>query len=201
MVQPDGIVTDWLIESVCVVPYPSIHASQVPPWAGSLGPFCPMTAGVEDHTVAPDSKPGLPSFWPGLAQPPPCGLTVQENDVLPDWVPLVAVTVTVDVPAVVGVPLITPVDEFTSDVRFMVYIGRTPHKERVAGPEKARAKADEFGREVIRQFEQDIEIWRHQRYSDPPALATDEYEGFTAIRKWAKQFYPEASVSQEGPRQ
>jgi 3-ketosteroid 9alpha-monooxygenase subunit A len=82
---------------------------------------------------------------------------------------------------------ITPIDEFTSDVRFMVYIGRTPHRD----PDRAAAKADEFGREVIRQFEQDIEIWQHQRYSDPPALAADEYEGFTAIRQWAKQFYPD----------
>jgi phenylpropionate dioxygenase-like ring-hydroxylating dioxygenase large terminal subunit len=82
---------------------------------------------------------------------------------------------------------ITPVDECTSDVRFMVYIGRTPGKE----PVRAEAKAQEFGGEVIRQFEQDVEIWQHQRYSDPPALATSEYEGFTAIRKWAKQFYPD----------
>ena len=82
---------------------------------------------------------------------------------------------------------ITPIDDFTSDVRFMVYIGRTPHKD----PVRAEAKATDFGREVIRQFEQDIEIWQHQRYSDPPALATSEYEGFTAIRKWAKQFYPD----------
>jgi 3-ketosteroid 9alpha-monooxygenase subunit A len=82
---------------------------------------------------------------------------------------------------------ITPIDDFTSDVRFMVYIGRTPHKDAV----RAEVKAQEFGREVIRQFEQDIEIWQHQRYSDPPALATSEYEGFTAIRKWAKQFYPD----------
>ena len=82
---------------------------------------------------------------------------------------------------------ITPVDESTSDVRFMVYIGRTPGKD----PARAELKAREFGQEVIRQFEQDIEIWRHQRYSDPPALATAEYEGFTAIRKWAKQFYPD----------
>jgi 3-ketosteroid 9alpha-monooxygenase subunit A len=86
---------------------------------------------------------------------------------------------------------ITPVDECTSDVRFIVYIGRTPGKGAGAGLEKAQAKAQEFGREVIRQFEQDVEIWQHQRYSDPPALATSEYEGFTAIRKWAKQFYPD----------
>jgi len=82
---------------------------------------------------------------------------------------------------------ITPVDESTSDVRFMVYIGRRPGKD----PERAESRAREFGQEVIRQFEQDIHIWSHQRYSDPPALAPDEYEGFTAIRKWAKQFYPD----------
>jgi 3-ketosteroid 9alpha-monooxygenase subunit A len=82
---------------------------------------------------------------------------------------------------------ITPVDECTSDVRFMVYIGRTPGKD----PVRAERRAVEFGGEVIRQFEQDVEIWQHQRYSDPPALAADEYAGFTAIRKWAKQFYPD----------
>lgn len=82
---------------------------------------------------------------------------------------------------------VTPVDESTSDVRFMVYIGRQHGKD--LGRAESRAK--EFGREVIRQFEQDIEIWQHQRYSDPPGLTSNEYEGFTAIRKWARQFYPD----------
>ena len=44
---------------------------------------------------------------------------------------------------------------------------------------------------MIRQFTQDIHIWSHQRYSDPPALAPPSTEGFTAIRKWAMQFYPD----------
>lgn len=82
---------------------------------------------------------------------------------------------------------VTPVDERTSDVRFMVYIGRTPGRDDQRAEDKARL----FGEEVIRQFTQDIHIWSHQRYSDPPALATAEYEGFTAIRKWAMQFYPD----------
>ena len=69
----------------------------------------------------------------------------------------------------------------------MVYIGRTPGKD----PPRAETKAREFGEEVIRQFTQDVHIWQHQRYSDPPALASAEYEGFTAIRKWAMQFYPD----------
>lgn len=84
---------------------------------------------------------------------------------------------------------VTPVDERTSDVRFMVYIGRP--KNAFKDPERAAAKARQFGEEVIRQFTQDIHIWSHQRYSDPPALAGSEYEGFTAIRKWATQFYPD----------
>jgi 3-ketosteroid 9alpha-monooxygenase subunit A len=82
---------------------------------------------------------------------------------------------------------ITPVDEYTSDVRFMVYIGRTPGKD----TERAATKAADFGDEVIRQFRQDIHIWSHQRYSDPPALTGAEFSGFTAIREWAKQFYPD----------
>jgi hypothetical protein len=82
---------------------------------------------------------------------------------------------------------ITPVDEFTSDVRFTVYIGRTPDKD----TPRAEAKAQEFGQEVIRQFSQDVDIWSHQRYSDPPALSPSEFEGFTAIREWARQFYPD----------
>jgi 3-ketosteroid 9alpha-monooxygenase subunit A len=86
---------------------------------------------------------------------------------------------------------VTPVDENTSDVRFTVYIGRTPGKSDPARQERARTKAQEFGQDVIRQFSQDIYIWSHQRYSDPPALSPSEFKGFTAIREWAKQFYPD----------
>src|SRR6476620_5791215 len=82
---------------------------------------------------------------------------------------------------------ITPVDDRTSDVRFMVYIGRKPGDDSA----RAEAKGREFGQEIIRQFTQDVDIWQHQRYSDPPALAGAEQQGFTAIRNWAKQFYPD----------
>ncbi|MEH3139357.1 MAG: Rieske 2Fe-2S domain-containing protein [Mycobacterium kyogaense] len=84
---------------------------------------------------------------------------------------------------------VTPVDDRTSDVRFMTYIGKPKQPPR--DPEKARVKAEQFGNEVIRQFTQDIHIWSHQRYSDPPALAGTEVRGFTAIREWARQFYPD----------
>ena len=47
---------------------------------------------------------------------------------------------------------------------------------------------------MIEQFEADLAIWRHQKYSDPAALAPGEYEGFTALRTWATQFYPDHSL-------
>jgi phenylpropionate dioxygenase-like ring-hydroxylating dioxygenase large terminal subunit len=81
---------------------------------------------------------------------------------------------------------ITPVDANTSDVRFSVYIGRTPGDD----SPKAAARAQAFGRAVIDQFLADVQIWQHQRYTARPALATAEMAGFTALRAWARQFYP-----------
>jgi phenylpropionate dioxygenase-like ring-hydroxylating dioxygenase large terminal subunit len=86
---------------------------------------------------------------------------------------------------------ITPVDEHTSDVRFTVYIGRTPGDDSA----NAAARAQAFGQAVIDQFLADVHIWQHQRYADRPALATAEMQGFTALRSWAKQFYPDESAS------
>lgn len=79
---------------------------------------------------------------------------------------------------------VTPVDDSTSDIWFASYIRR--HDAAYS-----ESDAQFFAQEVLRQFELDIAIWQHQRYSDPPALATAEVEGFTTVRKWAKQFYPD----------
>lgn len=82
---------------------------------------------------------------------------------------------------------VTPVDEHTCDVRFMVHIGR------VDDSEKSERRATAFGQTVIDQFEADIEIWSHQRYRATPALAPSEQKSFTAFRTWAAQFYPESA--------
>ncbi len=51
-----------------------------------------MTPLVAVQVTLPDSKPGLPSFWPGLPQPP-AGLMTQLKLVLPLWLAVsVAVT-------------------------------------------------------------------------------------------------------------
>jgi hypothetical protein len=53
----------------------------VPERGGSLGLHWPITPVLADQTVLPDSKPGLPSFWPGLPQPP-AEVTVSVNGVV-----------------------------------------------------------------------------------------------------------------------
>ncbi|MCW1959881.1 MAG: Rieske 2Fe-2S domain-containing protein [Mycobacterium sp.] len=85
---------------------------------------------------------------------------------------------------------ITPVDETTSDIRFMVRIGRLPGDDSPKSQERARI----FGQAIIEQFEADIEIWSHQRYRAKPALAPSEQESFMTFRRWAAQFYPESAA-------
>lgn len=84
---------------------------------------------------------------------------------------------------------VTPVDDSTCDVRFSVWIARRPGTDE----EASRAHAERAAQGVIDQFLADIEIWSHQKYADPAALARGEYAGFTALRTWAQQFYPEGS--------
>ena len=92
-------------------------------------------------------------------------------------------------------PAVTPVDEHTSDVRFTVWIGRKPGEETGEITRYGTVMADL----VIEQFAADIDIWAHQRYSDPPALSRREFEGFTALRKWARQFYPDGGPDDADP--
>ena len=81
---------------------------------------------------------------------------------------------------------VTPVDDRTCDLRFSVWIGR----DHSVGEQESAAAAVKAARSVIAQVEADIVIWSHQKYADPAALARGEYPGFTALRRWAQQFYP-----------
>ena len=83
---------------------------------------------------------------------------------------------------------VTPVDEHTSDIWSTVWLERLP------GDNGAELPAPLDGRIRIanNQFLADVNIWEHQRYTDPPGLATSETRSFTTLRKWATRFYPAA---------
>jgi phenylpropionate dioxygenase-like ring-hydroxylating dioxygenase large terminal subunit len=83
---------------------------------------------------------------------------------------------------------VTPVDDRTCDVRFTVWIGRLPGDDAATAPPKAQRLAQG----VVEQFEADVRIWRHQRYTERPSLAAAENDGFQKLRTWATQFYPDS---------
>ena len=85
---------------------------------------------------------------------------------------------------------ITPVDESTSDVRFMVYIGRDAGQGSAAGRGQGRRSS---ARRSSGSSSRTSTSGRTSATPTRPRWRAREYEGFTAIRKWAKQFYPDGS--------
>jgi 3-ketosteroid 9alpha-monooxygenase subunit A len=77
----------------------------------------------------------------------------------------------------------TPVDDMTSDI----FAGYWISVESSADP----TDMDMRLASAKLALPDDIRIWEHQLYLDPPALATSEAAGFRALRQWASGFYPE----------
>jgi len=73
----------------------------------------------------------------------------------------------------------TPVDDTTSDIFGGYWIDDESGDlaERLAAAKRA--------------LPDDIRIWDHQQYMDPPGLAPSEAAGFKQLRAWARGFYPE----------
>jgi len=86
---------------------------------------------------------------------------------------------------------VTPVDDDVSDIRSTVWLDRLSGDDSPHIPEKLERRM----RLANNQFLADVNIWEHQRYTDPPALATSEGEGFRELRKWCMQWYPEGEVT------
>jgi hypothetical protein len=78
----------------------------------------------------------------------------------------------------------TPVDGASSELFQTVWLEKQPGDDR---PELMAARIAR----ATAQLPRDIEIWTHQRYEHPPALATIEGSAFTDLRRWAERFYPE----------
>jgi hypothetical protein len=81
---------------------------------------------------------------------------------------------------------VTPVDEESSDIRSTAWLERRPGDGREL-PESMHRRM----KLANNQFLADVNIWAHQRYTEPPALATSEAKGFRELRRWITQWYPE----------
>lgn len=77
----------------------------------------------------------------------------------------------------------TPIDDRTSTMFQTVWL------ERRDGDDEPGV-LDRRMRAATAQLKNDIVIWSHQRYEDPPALATVEGQLFGDLRRWCRRWYP-----------
>lgn len=81
----------------------------------------------------------------------------------------------------------TPVDEDTAILRSTVWVPKRDKSEGPVIPEgRLQKRMDMANKQVLR----DLNIWEHQVYLDPPALAALESKGYRTLRSWSKRFYP-----------
>jgi len=85
-------------------------------------------------------------------------------------------------PFVVIVLSTTPVDSETSEMFQTVWL-------EVADGDDEPDRLESRMHHATHQLPRDIEIWEHQRYVERPAWAANEVRGFTALRRWASNFY------------
>jgi len=84
--------------------------------------------------------------------------------------------------AVCSLTAVTPVDDESSVLWFSAWASREDDDEEMLAKRR---------RSMVSQVKADLAIWEHQRYTEPPGLATAEAAGFRNIRQWARRFYPE----------
>lgn len=77
----------------------------------------------------------------------------------------------------------TPIDDISSELFQTVWLEELPGDDAPGTIERRLHQA-------TAQLPNDITIWRHQRFENPPALATREGRAYTDLRMWARQFYP-----------
>ncbi|MCA9680280.1 MAG: aromatic ring-hydroxylating dioxygenase subunit alpha [Myxococcales bacterium] len=82
----------------------------------------------------------------------------------------------------------TPIDEHTLDLRFGVML------EKVGGDAKMARYAAAYVDNLQRGFAEDVQVWEHKVWRDRPVLC-DGDGPIGALRRWYRQFYPEAPAA------
>jgi phenylpropionate dioxygenase-like ring-hydroxylating dioxygenase large terminal subunit len=81
---------------------------------------------------------------------------------------------------------VTPVDDETSDLFYVVWWPRVPGDTSATPPEDLLERVE---KEFLVTMWDDLEIWRYQEYVEHPALAKQDARPYAALRRWAQQFY------------
>ncbi len=93
---------------------------------------------------------------------------------------------------------VTPVEDGYSDMFYSIWWPRVPGDESDAPPPDVLERVE---KEFLSTLEDDLEIWRYQEYIEHPMMAVQDAKPYTALRRWATQFYevpPTEAATQAG---
>jgi phenylpropionate dioxygenase-like ring-hydroxylating dioxygenase large terminal subunit len=83
----------------------------------------------------------------------------------------------------------TPIDGELIDARMVIGLKKLPTED------MTKFVGDLVVKDIVRQFEEDIMIWKHKIYRAQPVLA--EGDGpIGRVRRWSRQFYPAGAQAQ-----
>jgi phenylpropionate dioxygenase-like ring-hydroxylating dioxygenase large terminal subunit len=86
---------------------------------------------------------------------------------------------------------VTPIDHETCDLFSTVACKASDFDQETGEPGTMALKRFKF---EVRQTERDIVIWEHQQYVERAPFSPFEARQMNALRRWSRQFYPDAKV-------
>ncbi len=79
----------------------------------------------------------------------------------------------------------TPVEDGASDMFYSIWWPRNGDDGDTPPPE-VRARVESA---FLTTVDDDLEIWRYQKWVEHPAYSKVDAKGYAALRKWSQQFY------------
>jgi 3-ketosteroid 9alpha-monooxygenase subunit A len=80
----------------------------------------------------------------------------------------------------------TPVENGASDMFYTIWWPRIPGDDSPTAPDDIHERVE---KEFLSTVEDDLEIWRYQKWIEHPAYSKIDAKGYAALRKWSQRFY------------
>jgi phenylpropionate dioxygenase-like ring-hydroxylating dioxygenase large terminal subunit len=80
----------------------------------------------------------------------------------------------------------TPTEHGRSDMFYTIWWMREPDDDGASAPDHVLARVSE---EFLTTVDDDLNIWRHQKWIDKPAYSKVDAKGYATLRTWSQRFY------------
>jgi 3-ketosteroid 9alpha-monooxygenase subunit A len=81
----------------------------------------------------------------------------------------------------------TPIEDGKSAMFYTIWWTRRPGEDADAAP--SEKLVEKVQREFLTTVDDDLNIWRHQKWIDQPIYSKADAKGYATLRKWSHLFY------------